>query len=35
MDFKKLKERLANLDTACIYDVNEKLRVMDPEITPS
>ena len=34
MDFKKLKERLANLDTACIYDVNEKLRVMDPEIRP-
>ncbi|NIM57395.1 MAG: RraA family protein [Candidatus Aminicenantes bacterium] len=34
MDFKKLKERLAILDTACIYDVNEKLRVMDPEIRP-
>lgn len=34
MDFKKIKERLANLDTACIYDVNEKLRVMDPEIRP-
>jgi regulator of RNase E activity RraA len=34
MDFKKLKERLANLDTACIYDVNAKLRVMDPEIRP-
>jgi regulator of RNase E activity RraA len=34
MDFKKLKERLANLDTACIYDVNGKLRVMDPEIRP-
>jgi 4-hydroxy-4-methyl-2-oxoglutarate aldolase len=34
MDFKKLKERLANLDTACIYDVNEKLRVMNPEIRP-
>jgi 4-hydroxy-4-methyl-2-oxoglutarate aldolase len=34
MDFKKLKERLAILDTACIYDVNEKLRVMDTEIRP-
>jgi hypothetical protein len=34
MDFKKLKERLANLDTACIFDVNAKLRVMDPEIRP-
>ncbi|NIO19579.1 MAG: RraA family protein [Candidatus Aenigmarchaeota archaeon] len=34
MDFKKLKERLAVLDTASIYDVNEKLRVMDPEIRP-
>ncbi|UCC40831.1 MAG: RraA family protein [Candidatus Aminicenantes bacterium] len=34
MDFKKLKERLAILDTACIYDVNEKLKVMDPEIRP-
>ena len=34
MDFKKLKERLAKLDTACIYDANEKLRVMNPEIRP-
>jgi 4-hydroxy-4-methyl-2-oxoglutarate aldolase len=34
MDFKELRERLARLDTACIYDVNEKLRVMDPEIRP-
>ncbi|NIO49632.1 MAG: RraA family protein [Candidatus Aminicenantes bacterium] len=34
MDFIKLKERLTNLDTACIYDVNEKLRVMDPEMRP-
>jgi len=34
MDFKELKERLARLDTACIYDVNEKLRVMDPEMRP-
>ena len=34
MDFKKLKERLANLDTASIYDVNDKLKVMDPEIRP-
>jgi regulator of RNase E activity RraA len=34
MDFKKIKERLTNLDTACIYDVNKKLRVMDPEIRP-
>jgi 4-hydroxy-4-methyl-2-oxoglutarate aldolase len=34
MDFETLKERLAKLDTACIYDVNEKLRVMDPEIRP-
>jgi 4-hydroxy-4-methyl-2-oxoglutarate aldolase len=34
MDFKELKERIAKLDTACIYDVNERLRVMDPEIRP-
>lgn len=34
MDFKKLKERLARLDTACICDVSEKLRIMDPEIRP-
>lgn len=34
MNFKKLKERLAKLDTACICDVNEKMRVMDPEIRP-
>ena len=34
MNFKKLKERLAKLDTACICDVNEKMRIMDPEIRP-
>jgi 4-hydroxy-4-methyl-2-oxoglutarate aldolase len=34
MDFKEIKERLAKLDTACIRDVNEKLRVIDPEIRP-
>jgi 4-hydroxy-4-methyl-2-oxoglutarate aldolase len=34
MNFKKIKERLSNLDTACLYDVNDKLRVMDPEMRP-
>jgi 4-hydroxy-4-methyl-2-oxoglutarate aldolase len=34
MDFLELKKRLAELDAACICDVNKKLRVMDPGIRP-
>lgn len=34
MDFEAIKGRLARLDTACIYDANKKLRVMDPGIRP-
>ncbi len=34
MDFKKIKERLARLDAACICDANKSLRVLDPEIRP-
>lgn len=34
MEFKELKARLAKLDAACLWDVNKKLRVVDPEIRP-
>jgi len=34
MDFKKLKKRLARLDTACICDATKTFRVMDPGIRP-
>ena len=34
MDFKKLKKRLARLDTACVCDASKTFRVMDPEIKP-
>ena len=34
MDFKKNKERLSRLDTACICDATKTFRVMDPEIRP-
>jgi len=34
MDFKKLKKRLAKLDTACLCDVNKNLRIMEPGIRP-
>ena len=34
MDFKKLKDRLMQLDTASICDVSERIRIMDPEIRP-
>jgi regulator of RNase E activity RraA len=34
MDFKKLKDRLMQLDTASICDVSERVRIMDPEIRP-
>ncbi len=34
MDFKILKERFNRLDTACMCDVNKKLRVIDPGIRP-
>jgi 4-hydroxy-4-methyl-2-oxoglutarate aldolase len=34
MDFIELKKRLAELDAACICDVNKNLRVMDPGIRP-
>jgi len=34
MDFIELKKRLAELDTACICDINRNLRVMDPGIRP-
>jgi 4-hydroxy-4-methyl-2-oxoglutarate aldolase len=34
MDFKKLKKRLARLDTACICDASKAFRVMDPGIKP-
>jgi regulator of RNase E activity RraA len=34
MDFKKLKDRLKQLDTASICDVSERIRIMDPEIRP-
>lgn len=34
MDFKTLKSRLSELDTACICDVSRDLRIMDPGIRP-
>ena len=34
MDFKKLKERLNKLDTACLCDAKKTLRIMAPEIRP-
>jgi regulator of RNase E activity RraA len=34
MDFKKLKKRLSQLDTACICDATKRFRVMDPGIRP-
>jgi regulator of RNase E activity RraA len=34
MDFKKVKKRLARLDTACICDATKTFRVMDPGIRP-
>jgi 4-hydroxy-4-methyl-2-oxoglutarate aldolase len=34
MDFKKIKKRLARLDTACICDATKTFRVMDPGIRP-
>jgi 4-hydroxy-4-methyl-2-oxoglutarate aldolase len=34
MDFIELKKRLAELDAACICDINKNLRVMDPGIRP-
>jgi regulator of RNase E activity RraA len=34
MDFIELKKRLAELDVACICDINKNLRVMDPGIRP-
>jgi RraA family protein len=34
MDFEALKQKLFQLDTACLCDSNKKLRVMEPEIRP-
>ncbi len=34
MLFTEIKARLTKLDTACICDVNKKIRVMDPAIRP-
>ena len=34
MDFKELKTRLGQLDTACICDASKTFRVMDPGIKP-
>ena len=34
MDFKKLKDRLTQLDTASICDVSDRVRIMDPGIRP-
>ena len=34
MNFSEMKIRLAKLDTACVTDVNKKLRVLDPQIRP-
>lgn len=34
MDFAELKQRLANLDTACICDARKSVRVVSPEIRP-
>lgn len=34
MDFKKLKKRLARLDTACICDATKSFQVVDPGIRP-
>ena len=34
MEFEEIKQRLSNLDTACVCDADKTLRVMDPGIKP-